>query len=58
MKSKYFDIAELLHNALVVRIGELFSQKAYVPKVKSKYFNVAELLQNALVVMVAELLSQ
>ena len=39
-KSKYFNIAELLHNALVVRVAELLSQRRYVPNVKSKYFNI------------------
>ena len=57
VKSKYFNIAELLSNALVVRIAELWSHRSYVPNVKSKYFRIGELLLNALVVMVAELLS-
>ena len=33
--SKYFNIAEFLHIALVVRVGELLSQRTYVPNVKS-----------------------
>ena len=36
VKTKYFNIAELLHNALVVRVVELLSQKTNVPNVKSK----------------------
>ena len=57
MKSKYFNIAELLHNDLVARVAELLSPKTYESNVKSKYFNIAELLHRALVAMVAELLS-
>ena len=44
MKSKYFNIARLLQNALVVRVSELLSQGTCVPIVNSKYFNIAELL--------------
>ena len=58
VKSKYFNIAELLHNDLVARVAELLSLRTYVPNVKSKYFNIAELLHNAIVVMVTELMSQ
>ena len=56
--SKYFNIAELLHNALVVRVVELLSKRTCVRNVKAKYFNIAVLLHNAFVVRVAELLSQ
>ena len=55
VKSNNFNIAELLHNALVVRVAELLSQRTYGPNVKSKYFNIVELLHNALVVRVVEL---
>ena len=58
MRSKYFDIAVLLHNAIVVMVAELSSQRTYVSNVKSKCFNKSESLDNALVAMVAELLSQ
>ena len=58
MKSKYFNIAELLNNAIVVTRAKILSQRTYVPKAKSKYFNIDELLHNAVVAMVAELLSQ
>ena len=58
VKSKYFNIAELLHNALLGLGAEILSQRRYVPNVKSRYFNLAELLHNALVAMVAEILSQ
>ena len=33
VNSKYFNIAELLHNALVVMVAELLSQKTYVTNV-------------------------
>ena len=58
MKSRYINIAKLLQNVLIVLVGELLSERRYVPNVKSKYFNIAELLHNALVAMVAEILSQ
>ena len=58
VKSKYFNIAELLQNALVAMVAEFLSQRTYVPNVRSKYFNISKFLQNAIVVMVAELLSQ
>ena len=35
LKSKYFNTAELLQNALVAMVAELLSQKTYVPNVKS-----------------------
>ena len=57
VQSKYFNKAELLHIALVVRVAELLSQRTYVPNVKSKYINTAQLLHSALIVTVAELLS-
>ena len=57
VKSKYSNIAELLNNALVVRVAELLSQRYYVLNMKSKYFRIDELLHNALVLMVADLLS-
>ena len=42
VKSKYFNIAELLHNSLVVRVAELLALRMYVPNMKSNYFNIAE----------------
>ena len=57
VNSKYFNIAGLLHNALVVSVEELLCQKRYLPNVKLRYFNIAELLHNACGVMVVELLS-
>ena len=58
MKSEYLNIAELLHNADLVMVVELLSQRTYVRNLKSKYFDIAELLHTALVVRVAGLLSQ
>ena len=49
---EYFNIAELLHNALVAMVAELMSQRTYVPNVKSKYFNKTGLVQNALAVKI------
>ena len=43
VKSKYFNITELLHNVLVARVAELLSEKTYVPNVKSEYFSISEL---------------
>ena len=34
VNSKYFNIAELLHNALVVSVEELLCQKRYLQNVK------------------------
>ena len=51
-------MAELLCNALVVRVAGLLSQRTYVPNVGLECFNRAELLQNAVVVRVAELFLQ
>ena len=49
VKSRYFNIGELLHNDHVVMVAELLSQRRYVPNVKPKYFNISELLHNPLV---------
>ena len=51
VKSNYLDIADLLHNALVVLVVGLLSEKMYVPNLKLIFFNIAELLHNALVAM-------
>ena len=53
VKSKYLNIAEFLHNALVVMVAELLSEGRYVPNVQSKCFIKGELLHNAFVVRVA-----
>ena len=58
VKSKYFNIAELLQNALASIVPELLSQITYAPNVRSKFLNIAEVVHNALVDRDGELLSQ
>ena len=53
VKSKYFNIAELLHSGLVVSLAKLLFQKKYVPNGKFKHSNIAELLHNAAIVILA-----
>ena len=45
VKSNYFNMSELLYNALVVMVAELLSQKRNLANVQRKYFNKTELLQ-------------
>ena len=58
VKSKYINMSKVLHNGLVVREGELLSERTVMPNLKSKYFKIAELLSIALFIRVAELLSK
>ena len=44
VKSKYFNKAELVHNALGGRVAESLSQRTYVPNAKSQSINIAEVL--------------